>query len=241
MTRPANAAVRETRRKSTPLELERMNVSKALTAAEHSRRQFILNFAASRDTQLLVPGKKSDAVKAAEEWVAVWLSQNGYQTVKNDIFKYTVDARLWATHVGEDIDFPFTFMRGRYEASLSDISEMDDKHPMSETSLIAKEIEVRDEETHPLTAPVAPTTPAGPHSPRKQQQQQQRHQSAPSTPQSRRQRSTTFPKIREVSQRDRSMSLTSFDTMKSPKVGQDKFPFLARLGRSWSRRLSSAS
>jgi hypothetical protein len=75
-----------------------MNVLKALTAAEHSRRQFILNFAASRDTQLLVPGKKADAVKAAEEWVAVWLSQNGYQAVNNDLFKYTVDARLWSAH-----------------------------------------------------------------------------------------------------------------------------------------------
>lgn len=75
-----------------------MNVLKALTAAEHSRRQFILNFAASRDTQLLVPGKKADAVKAAEEWVALWLSQNGYQTVNNEFFKYTVDARLWSAH-----------------------------------------------------------------------------------------------------------------------------------------------
>ena len=98
MARPANAAVREIRRRSTALDLERINVLKALTAAEHSRRQFILNFAASRDTQLLIPGKKSDAVKAAEEWVAVWLGQNGYQAVKNDFFKYTVDARLWSTH-----------------------------------------------------------------------------------------------------------------------------------------------
>jgi hypothetical protein len=80
------------------LDLERMNVLKALTAAEHSRRQFILNFAASRDTQLLVPGKKADAVKAAEEWVALWLSQNGYQTVNNELFKHTVDARLWSAH-----------------------------------------------------------------------------------------------------------------------------------------------
>ncbi|KAL2174127.1 uncharacterized protein P884DRAFT_263990 [Thermothelomyces heterothallicus CBS 202.75] len=70
---------------------------------------------------------------------------------------------------------------------------------------------------------------------------QQKQQSAPSTPLTRRQRSTTYPKPHEISLRDRSMSLTGFDAMKSPKAGQEKVPFLARLGRSWSRRLSSAS
>lgn len=98
MASPANAAVRENRRQTTPLELERMNVSKALTAAEHSRRQFILNFAATRNTQLLIPGRKSDAVKVAEEWAAVRLRQNGHPVVKDEFFRYTVDARLWETH-----------------------------------------------------------------------------------------------------------------------------------------------
>jgi len=98
MAAPANAAVRESRRRSTPLDLERMNVIKALTAAEYSRRQFILNFAASRDTRLLVPGQKSDAVKAAEEWVVTWLGQNGYQEVNSEFFRYKVDDRLWTTY-----------------------------------------------------------------------------------------------------------------------------------------------
>ncbi|KAK4107360.1 hypothetical protein N656DRAFT_698185, partial [Canariomyces notabilis] len=107
----ANAAVRERRRRSTPVDLERIDVLKALTAAEYSRRQFILNFAASRDTQLLVPGQKSAAVKAAEEWVATCFAQNDMATANNDYFKYMVDARLWATHVGNDVEFPFSFMR----------------------------------------------------------------------------------------------------------------------------------
>lgn len=75
-----------------------MNVIKALTAAEYSRRQFILNFAASRDTQLLIPGQKSDAIKVAEEWVAAWLSQSGFDNVNSEFFRYTVDSRLWTTH-----------------------------------------------------------------------------------------------------------------------------------------------
>ncbi|KAK0719193.1 hypothetical protein B0H67DRAFT_485417, partial [Lasiosphaeris hirsuta] len=107
----ANAAVREQRRRSTPLDIEQMNVMKALTAAEYSRRQFVLNFAASRDTRLLIPGQKADAIKAAEEWAVVWLNKNGYETITNEFFKYTVDARLWTTLVGPDVGFPFSFMR----------------------------------------------------------------------------------------------------------------------------------
>lgn len=100
MAKAANAAVRESRRRSNPLDLERMNIMKALTAAEYSRRQFILNFAASKDTTLLIPGQKSAAVKAAEDWVTNWLAQNGYDAsaVSSDFFKYTVDARLWSKH-----------------------------------------------------------------------------------------------------------------------------------------------
>ncbi len=99
MNTPANVAIREQRRRSTPLDIEQINISKALTAAEYSRRQFVLNYAASRDTQLLIPGKKADAIKQAEEWTASWLSQNGYSAAgpMSDFFKYTVDTRLWAT------------------------------------------------------------------------------------------------------------------------------------------------
>ncbi|KAL2150999.1 hypothetical protein VTH82DRAFT_6097 [Thermothelomyces myriococcoides] len=238
MASPANAAVRENRRQTTPLELERMNVSKALTAAEHSRRQFILNFAATRNTQLLIPGRKSDAVKVAEEWAAVRLRQNGHPVVKDEFFRYTVDARLWETHVGNDIDFPFAFMGRPFEPSESDSTEADDKRPDSEpSSLDAKEIEAGQGDVLPAMAPSSqPTTPAGLRSPRKPPQQRQ--QSAPSTPVGGRQRSITHSKTYGTPLRDRSMSLTSFDAVKSPKVGQEKIPLLARLGRSWSRRLS---
>lgn len=96
MNNPANAAIREQRRRSTAFDIEQMNIMKALTAAEYSRRQFVLNFAASKDTQLLVPGKKADAIKEAEEWAVKYLNDNGFSIVNNDFFKYTVDARLWA-------------------------------------------------------------------------------------------------------------------------------------------------
>ena len=94
-SRAANAAIRERRRGSTTLDLEQINILKALTAAEYSRRQFVLNFAASKDTRLLIPGRKAEAIKEAEEWAVSELSKEGSGTVPNDIFKYTVDARLW--------------------------------------------------------------------------------------------------------------------------------------------------
>jgi len=96
-TAAANKAVRERRRQSSAVEIEKMNVMKALTAAEYSRRQFVLNFAASKDIQLLVPGQKADVIKEAEEWAVRWLSENGHASAPNDFFKYTVDARLWNT------------------------------------------------------------------------------------------------------------------------------------------------
>jgi hypothetical protein len=98
MNTPANTAVRESRRRVTPRELEQVEIIKALTAAEYSRRQFVLNLAATRDTKLLVPGQKARAVKAAEEWVAAWLSRSGHSVASSQLFKLTVDARLWSTH-----------------------------------------------------------------------------------------------------------------------------------------------
>lgn len=106
MNNPANVAVREQRRRSTPFDIEQMNILKALTAAEYSRRQFVLNFAASKDTQLLVPGQKADAIKEAEEWAVSYLNENGYSTVNSDFFKYTVDERLW-TALGGCFLHPF--------------------------------------------------------------------------------------------------------------------------------------
>ena len=97
MTIPANAAIREQRRRSTTFDIEQMNVMKALTAAEYSRRQFVLNFAASKDTRLLIPGQKAEAIKEAEEWTVAYLNEHGFSAVANDLFKYTVDARLWTT------------------------------------------------------------------------------------------------------------------------------------------------
>ncbi len=235
MAAPANAAVRENRRRSTTLDLERVNVMKALTAAEYSRRQFILNFAASRDTQLLVPGQKSDAVKSAEEWVVAWLAKNGHHAVKTDFFKYTVDARLWAAHgrfrrpillrpltipVGDDVEFPFAFMHAGFGTSPSEISSLEAEkiRPRSEAFISSHDIDLRYGETIPAAASAA--------SPRKQQA---------SPTQTRGHRAAKHPE----SDKKRSLSLNSLEDLKAPNVG-DKVPFLARLSRSWSRRLSAA-
>ncbi|KAK4151626.1 hypothetical protein C8A00DRAFT_16990 [Chaetomidium leptoderma] len=236
MAVPANAAVRENRRLSTPCDLQRFSVIKALAAAEYSRRQFILNFSASRDTQLLVPGKKSDAVKAAEKGVALWFGQNGHHTVDAEFFRYKVDKRLWLIHVGDEPEFPFTFMRGKFAppphaAPPSDISSLD----KSAAFTPGQEIDLRDGEILPLT------DPAG--SPKVQaSRRQQQRQPAPSTPQTHSKRSTRHLESAEVSSdRKRSMSLNSLDDLKTPKSNQEKPPFFVRLGRSWSRRMSAAS
>jgi hypothetical protein len=126
-------------------------------------------------------------------------------------------------------------MRGK-EPSLSSISEGEYKPPMSTASLVAHEIDVRDGEVLPLTASAQPGGHPEARSPRKQQQR-----SAPSTPQTRRQRATTYQGSAQDTDRKRSMSLNSIDDMKTPKVSPGKVPFLARLGRSWSRRMSSVS
>ncbi|KAK4129693.1 hypothetical protein N657DRAFT_91018 [Parathielavia appendiculata] len=234
MAAPANAAVRERRRRSTPLDLERMNVMKALTAAEHSRRQFILNFAASIDTQLLVPGQKSNAVKAAEEWVALQLAQDGYQAVNSDFFKYSVDVRLWSTHVGNDLEFPFAFMRGKGEAPSSDSSEADYKDVNSE-ALAGQENDIRKGEVISMAAsPQSFAKSSQIMSPRKQQ-------FTPLTPQTRRQRSITTPGSADNSVNKRSWSLNTLDELNDSKTNQGRFPFLVRLGRSWSRRRSAAT
>lgn len=150
-TAAANTAVRERRRRSTQVDIEQMDIMKALTAAEYSRRQFVLNYAASRDTKLLVPGQKADTIKQAEEWVAQWMNQSGYSTIGNDCFKYTVDERLWTTlgnylppsippslphaspltnlPVGTDIPFPFAFMRQLPEVVISELPTGDPQAP----------------------------------------------------------------------------------------------------------------
>ncbi|KAK4096872.1 hypothetical protein N658DRAFT_332024 [Parathielavia hyrcaniae] len=232
MAAAANAAVRERSLRSTPVDLERMNVMKALTAAEHSRRQFILNFAASRDTQLLIPGQKSSAVKAAEEWVALRLAQEGYQAVKTDYFKYSVDARLWSTHVGNDLEFPFAFMRGKEEASSSDSSEADYKEPFGQ-ALKGQEADICKGEV------VVAMTASPPKS--SQGWSTRNQQSTPPSPQIRRQRSITMPRSTDVSVKKRSWSLNSLEGIEPAKANPDRVPFLVRLGRSWSRNQSAAT
>lgn len=75
-----------------------------------------------------------------------------------------------------------------------------------------------------------------PRSPKTQQRQ-----FPPSPPQVPRRQST---KKRDPSEtytaKKRSLSLTSLEELKKPKLAQEKVPFFMRLGRSLSRRMSSA-
>ncbi|KAK3392796.1 hypothetical protein B0H63DRAFT_1817 [Podospora didyma] len=262
MTTPANAAVRERRRRSTPLDMEQMNIMKALTAAEYSRRQFVLNFAASKNTQLLIPGQKADAIKVAEEAVVIRLGQNGFDAVTNEFFKYTVDVQLWTALVGEDVEFPFSFMRRGVEGSRSvaDSSYESDatKRPKSEAFLVddsevspleqvpvqqLQKVQSVKEELPEARRPrrmsqlLQPST-----SPKQDGEQQQTHQSTTHSP-PHRQRSTTTNRQSAIAsaaaEKKRSLSLNSIDDLKmAKKLNQDRFPFLGRLGRSWSRRMS---
>ncbi|KAK4182725.1 hypothetical protein QBC35DRAFT_144011 [Podospora australis] len=251
MSRPANAAVRERRRRSTPMDLEQLNVMKALTAAEHSRRQFVLNFAASKETNLLIPGQKAIAVKMAEESVASWLNHNGLNPVSSDFFKFSVDAQLWTKHVGTDVDFPFAFMRNTPEGmpSPGEISpgsprrRTDIKRPTSDVYPVDEAIEVRSDDQSSLSTVPSHTKAELPEAqlPRKQMQQASVKPVPPPVP-----TLSPFSSLKRQSMiaetakdKRRSLSLTSIDDIKMSSHKQDKVPFLSKLGRSWSRRMSA--
>ncbi|KAK3985062.1 hypothetical protein QBC44DRAFT_164457 [Cladorrhinum sp. PSN332] len=251
MSSAANASVRERRRRSSTMDLEQMNVIKALTAAEHSRRQFVLNFAASKQTRLLIPGQKADAVKAAEEWVAAWLGQNGLSPVSSEFFKYTVDAQLWSTHVGSEVDFPFSFMRANLDVVSSATATPESRResqttqrPLSQVILDDATTETRSDDQTSLSSSPSPAKAELPDArrPRKYQQQEQ---TAVTEPMSRQRSGSTTKKKQSLvtetpSDKKRSLSLNSIDDIKMGKLSQEnKLPLLVRLGRSWSRRMSS--
>ncbi|KAK0657952.1 hypothetical protein B0T16DRAFT_453364 [Cercophora newfieldiana] len=254
MTVPANAAIREQRRRSTPLDIEQMNVMKAMTAAEYSRRQFVLNFAASRDTRLLIPGQKAEATKEAEEWAVAYLNQNGFSAVTNDLFKYTVDARLWDTLVGDEVEFPFAFMRRADESSTSTITNNsqtgDSRRPMSGIFPAGYEVGMcRLDQV--LTRDSQPELPPArrPSTIEKQERATKSPSPQPTTSQTaipqtspppQRQRSSKKKDTSEgTTEKRRSLSMYGFEDLKmTKKLNQDKFPLLVRWGRSFSRRMS---
>ncbi|KAK0624859.1 hypothetical protein B0T17DRAFT_254859 [Bombardia bombarda] len=293
-TSPANMAVREKRRRSTPLAIEQVNIMKALTAAEYSRRQFILNYAASRETRLLIPGQKADVIKEAEEWVVVWLNQNGFTTVSNEFFKFAVDERLWIAWVGDDVPFPFAFMRRTLEASEPSRRAQTPPETRTKTKsegfvdLAANGVEVRVFEKGPQPEAELATAPVQ-HRPKKHHHHQHHHQhhhrssssssssggggggsqkglqqedSAPlkkaHTAPVKSSKGHPLPAVAEVPGamesdmgQKRSLSLNSIDDIKLGRKqvggsgnrggdggGLDRKPFLARLGKSWARRMS---
>ncbi len=120
-------------------------------------------------------------------------------------------------------------MSGDSGTSASDISSVEAEkiRPKSEAFQLSQAIEASDV----VTIPAA--TPAPSASPRIHQQPQ-----TSSPPQTFRRRSS---KPDAPPDKKRSMSLTSFDDLKTPKPPPGKSHFFVRLGRSWSRRLSAAA
>ncbi|KAK4203941.1 hypothetical protein QBC40DRAFT_7835 [Triangularia verruculosa] len=242
----ANIAVRERRRRSAPTDLEQLNIMKALTAAEHSRRQFVLNYSASKDTSLLIPGRKSEVVKLAEQWVFGWLHQNNLNPVSGEFFKYTVDTQLWATYVGDAVDFPFTFMRSTADDSTIVVgpvsrreSDTTQVRPLSQVDPLDKA--QTEESTQSDERPPSSTVPSQANV----ETRQPPVLSAPITtrqwPSMRKRQSPTVTELRTGDEnKRRSLSLTSIDDLKMSKGGPPKVPLFTRLGRSWSRRMSAA-
>lgn len=228
------------------MDLEQLNIMKALTAAEHSRRQFILNFAASKETNLLVPGQKAVAVKLAEESVTAWLNHNGLHPASSEFFKFTVDAQLWKQHVGDDVQFPFAFMQNSTDAILSsgEVSPgahrpSDIKRPVSDVYPVDEAIELRTDDQSSLSTVPSQTKPERPEPLLQRKQSPQvpaRTVPTPtSSPLSNRKRHSIITET--LKDKRRSLSLTSIDDIKMSK--QEKVPFLSKLGRSWSRRMSA--
>ena len=122
-------------------------------------------------------------------------------------------------------------MREKVKESFSDPSEGEYKRPNSDTSLVAHEIELKDGQTPPEQAVGSEICSVN----------KREDRMVPGTPRPQRKRSTTDPKTDELSDRKRSLSLNSVDNIKASKTGPVKLPFLMRLSRPWSRRLSSAS
>lgn len=261
MTVPANAAIREARRRSTPFDIEQMNIMKALTAAEYSRRQFVLNFAASKDTRLLIPGQKAEVTKEAEEWAVAYFNQNGFSVVANDLFRYTVDARLWSILVGEDTEFPFAFMRRGTDGSntpttIATYNQAGEARPRPMSEIFPANYEVGvchlDQVLTRESLPDLPTA-RRPSSVEKQERErafklttphpqpptlQPATTEQPSPPQ--RQRSSRKKEPTDATaQKRRSLSSYGFEDLKmTKKLNQEKFPLLGRWGRSFSRRMS---
>lgn len=134
--------------------------------------------------------------------------------------------------MGDDIEFPFAFMMpGKPDSpSSSDVSiqepEQDRLKDETAPACSDKEILAALPESEPCLA--------------RRPKKHQHHQSAPPSPrlQSRRP-AKKRPSVEVLPDPKRSLSPTSVAELKAPKPGQEKFPFFLRLGRSWSRRMSS--
>ena len=148
------------------------------------------------------------------------------------------------------MEFPFSFMRATLQTSSSDTAP--ETRRRSETNGPAIEaypddsaVELRNDDQISLSTSASVAKPELPEARRPLKYQQQEQSAAKENPQTPPERQSTKTKKRRSvvtetsSDKKRSLSLNSIDDLKMGKLPQDKFPLFVRLGRSWSRRMSS--
>lgn len=137
--------------------------------------------------------------------------------------------------VGGDVDFPFAFMRG---ATVTPGASSNETEPKADVSLADQIFQTDNNDLDTVTIRTA--DPETESIRARAPSMQQPRLSASSSPQAHRQQSGKKRELEEVlSDKKRSISMTSFEELKPSKSGQEKFPFFQRLGRSLSRRMPS--
>lgn len=146
------------------------------------------------------------------------------------------------------MEFPFSFMRANLQTSSSTTTPetrrgSEPNGPTSEANSDDSAVELRSDDQVSLSTSPSVAKPELPEARRPLKYQKQEQKSAAEIPQTLLERKSTKKRQSVVAEttadKKRSLSLNSIDDLKMGKLSQDKFPLFVRLGRSWSRRMSS--